>query len=121
MAITLNHTIVPAKDKETAARFFAEIFGLEYKGAMGHFAPVQVNDTLTFDFDTNETFDMHHYAFHMDDLEFEGIYGRVKAAGIIYGSGPFSATDGRVSTTRGGRRFYFHDPDGHLLEVFTGE
>ena len=28
MTITLNHTIVWARDKEGAARFFAEIFGL---------------------------------------------------------------------------------------------
>ena len=39
MPITLNHTIVPAHDKETAARFFARIFGLRFEGASGHFAP----------------------------------------------------------------------------------
>jgi catechol 2,3-dioxygenase-like lactoylglutathione lyase family enzyme len=32
MAITLNHTIVPARDKEASARFFADIFGLKYEG-----------------------------------------------------------------------------------------
>ena len=32
MTITLNHTIVWARDKESAARFFAEIFGLRFKG-----------------------------------------------------------------------------------------
>ena len=29
MAIVLDHTIVPARDKEASARFFAEIFGLD--------------------------------------------------------------------------------------------
>src|SRR4051794_27625992 len=48
MAITLNHTIVPAKDKVAPAAFFARMFGLEVAPAMGHFAPVQVNETLTF-------------------------------------------------------------------------
>ena len=47
MTITLNHTIVWARDKEGAARFFAEIFGLRFEGSGGHFAPVRVNDTLT--------------------------------------------------------------------------
>ena len=47
MAITLNHTIVPAHDKEASARFFAEIMGLSYDGPMGHFAPVRINDSLT--------------------------------------------------------------------------
>ena len=51
MAITLNHIIVPARDKEAAARLFAHLFGLAYKGASEHFVPVKVNDTLTFFFD----------------------------------------------------------------------
>jgi len=50
MTITLNHTIVSARDKDAAARFFAEIFGLRFEGLGGHFAPVRVNDTLTLDF-----------------------------------------------------------------------
>ena len=40
MTITLNHTIVPARDKEAAARFFAQILGLAYNGVEEHFAPV---------------------------------------------------------------------------------
>ena len=48
MTIELNHTIVPANDKERSARFFADIFGLKYEGSSGHFAPVRVNDRLTF-------------------------------------------------------------------------
>jgi catechol 2,3-dioxygenase-like lactoylglutathione lyase family enzyme len=43
----------------------------------------------------------------------------VQARGIPYGSGPFSHTDGRINTRRGGRGFYFQDPNGHLLEVMT--
>ena len=57
MSITLNHTIVPAHDKEAAARFFADMFGLKYEGASGHFAPVKVNETLTMDFDNRESFE----------------------------------------------------------------
>jgi hypothetical protein len=33
MAIILNHTIVPAKDYDASARFFAKTFGLQYEGA----------------------------------------------------------------------------------------
>ncbi len=39
MAITLNHTIVPAHAKEPSAKFFARIFGLTYEGLVEHFAP----------------------------------------------------------------------------------
>jgi catechol 2,3-dioxygenase-like lactoylglutathione lyase family enzyme len=130
MAIVLDHTIVPAKDKVASAEFFAEIFGLKVKPGQGHFAQVQINESLTFDFaDEPEAwggpgFDprtgkSHHYAFHISEAEFEAIFGRVKAKGLAYGSGPYKHTDGQIYTRRGGRGFYFEDPNGHLLEVMT--
>jgi catechol 2,3-dioxygenase-like lactoylglutathione lyase family enzyme len=119
MAVVLDHTIVPARDKEASARFFAQIFGLPYGGVRGHFAPVQVNASLTFDFDNHEQFESHHYAFHISDEEFDAILGRVRAAGRRYGSEPNTPEDGRINTRRDGRGFYFHDLDGHLLEVMT--
>ncbi|HEX2262064.1 MAG TPA: VOC family protein [Candidatus Binatia bacterium] len=130
MAIVLDHTIVPAKDKVASAEFFAEIFGLKVKPGQGHFAQVQINESLTFDFaDEPEAwggpgFDprtgkSHHYAFHISEAEFEAIFGRVKAKGLAYGSGPYNHTDGQIYTRRGGRGFYFEDPNGHLLEVMT--
>ena len=103
MAITLNHTIVPAHDKEASAKFFADIFGLKYEGAMSHFAPVRINETLTLDFDTWDRFEMHHYAFHVSDAEFDAIFGRIKEAGIPYGSGPTSQDDMKTNTWNGGR------------------
>ena len=39
MEIELNHTIVPAKDKEKSARFYERILGFTYEGPTGHFAP----------------------------------------------------------------------------------
>jgi catechol 2,3-dioxygenase-like lactoylglutathione lyase family enzyme len=128
MTIRLDHTIVPARDKVASAEFFAQIFGLTVKP--GHFAQVQINESLTFDFaDAPEEwggpgFDprrgqSHHYAFHVSDAEFEAIFGRVKAKGVPYGSGPYNHTDGQIYTRRGGRGFYFEDPNGHLLEVMT--
>jgi hypothetical protein len=37
MTITLNHTIVPTRDKNAAARWFAEMFGLSFTGVDGQF------------------------------------------------------------------------------------
>ena len=119
MPIFLDHTIVPAKDKLASAKFFAEIFGLTVKPGDGYFAQVQVNDSLTFDFADEEEPQSHHYAFHISDAEFEAIYERVKVKGLTYGSGPYNHTDGKIYTRRGGRGFYFEDPNGHLLEVMT--
>ena len=82
MSIKLNHTIVPAKDKDAAARFFAGIFGLKYEGPMGHFAPVRLNEELTLDFDNADSFEPHHYAFHFSDDDFDAIFQRVQEAGL---------------------------------------
>jgi len=117
MAIMLNHTIVPARDKVASAQWFARIFGLPYEGTMGHFAPVRVNETLTLDFDDRDSVESHHYAFHVSDDEFDAIFGRIKEVGIPYGSGPRSRTDMQFNTRRGGRGFYFEDPNGHVLEL----
>jgi catechol 2,3-dioxygenase-like lactoylglutathione lyase family enzyme len=119
MTIRLDHTIVPAKDKVASAEFFAEIFGLTVKPDVDHFAQVQINDSLTFDFADEPSVQGHHYAFHVSDPEFDAIYARVKSRGLSYGSGPFSHTDGKINHRRGGRGFYFEDPNGHLLEVMT--
>ena len=130
MTIRLDHTIVPATDKVASAEFFADIFGLTVKPGPGHFAQVQVNESLTLDFaDEPEPwggpgFDpragqSHHYAFHVSEEEFDAIFGRVQAKGLPYGSAPYSHTDGQIYTRRGGRGFYFEDPHGHLLEVMT--
>ena len=119
MAIELDHTIVPARDKEESARFFARIFGLSYDGPMSHFAPVQVNEALTLDFDDAEDFERHHYAFKVSDAEFDEIFGRLEAEGIVYGSGPRSQDDMEINHRRGGRGLYFRDPNGHSLEIMT--
>jgi catechol 2,3-dioxygenase-like lactoylglutathione lyase family enzyme len=119
MAITLNHTIVPARDKEASARFFAQIFGLKYDGPMSHFAPVRVNGELTLDFDNAESFERHHYAFHVSDEEFDAIFKRVQEAGISWGSDPRSMENRQLNSRRGGRGVYFRDPNGHVLELLT--
>ena len=119
MNIRLNHTIVPARDKEAAARFFAQIFGLRYDGPMGHFAPVRINEDLTLDFDNAESFEHHHYAFQVGDEEFDAIFQRIREARIPYGSGPRSLEDGQLNSRKGGRGVYFRDPNGHVLELLT--
>ncbi len=119
MTIRLDHTIVPAKDKVASAEFFADIFGLTVKPGQGYFAQVQVNESLTLDFADEPEPQSHHYAFHISEAEFEAIFGRVQAKGLLYGSGPYHHTGGQIYTRRGGRGFYFEDPHGHLLEVMT--
>jgi len=119
MTITLNHTIVPARDKVAAARFFADLFGLRFDDRGGHFAPVRVNETLTLLFDDDDAFESHHYAFHVSDAEFDAILERINKAGLAYGSAPWSLDDGKLNDWNGGRGVYFKDPNGHVLELMT--
>ena len=119
MAITLNHTIVPARDKEAAARLFAKIFGLQFDRSDSHFAAVRINDTLTFLFSDESEFESHHYAFHVSDAEFDEIFKRVQEAGLTYGSTPWSQDDSKLNEWNGGRGVYFKDVEGHLLELMT--
>jgi catechol 2,3-dioxygenase-like lactoylglutathione lyase family enzyme len=104
MAIVLDHTIVPARDKVASAKFFARIFGLEYKGPHSNFAPVQVNESLTLDFDERGDFEHPHYAFRSASRVRRD---RVKAEGIAYGSGPARAST--CINHRQAARLYFED------------
>lgn len=119
MAITLNHTIVPARDKVESARFYSRIFGFEYVGQFSHFIVVKVNETLSLDFDERAQFESHHYAFKVSEPEFDEIFGRVKGENIKYGSGPFDSENMSINHNDGGRGVYFRDPGGHLLEILT--
>jgi catechol 2,3-dioxygenase-like lactoylglutathione lyase family enzyme len=119
MTIVLDHTIVPACDKDASAQYFAELFGLSCGATVGPFTPVQVNASLTFDFDDRRPFEIHHYAFHVSDNEFDAIFGRVKARGLVFGSHPYDQENMRVREFSGGRTVYFKELNGHLLEIRT--
>ncbi|MCE3223563.1 MAG: Glyoxalase/bleomycin resistance protein/dioxygenase [Nitrospira sp.] len=123
MAITLNHTIVPARDKVASAKFLARILGLTFdEGAVGFFAPLRINETLTLDFDEDaEPFDIHHYAFKVSETDFDAMFSRIKAEGITYGSGPHARENLVINHHAGGRGVYFCDPNGHILELLTAE
>jgi catechol 2,3-dioxygenase-like lactoylglutathione lyase family enzyme len=121
VTIELHHTIVPARDKAAAARWFARILGLAFEeDAIGHFAPVRVNASLTLDFADETRLENHHYAFKVSEEDFDAIFSRVLAEGIPYGSGPPNPFDDmKINHRGGGRGVYFCDPDGHVLELLT--
>ncbi len=121
MTITLNHTIVPCFDKIESAKFYSRIFGFEYVGVFSHFIVVRVNDTLSLDFDTNDTVQSLHYAFKVSEQVFDEIFARLKAGNIAYGSGPAQPDDMAINHNHGGRGVYFRDPNGHLLEMLTAD
>ncbi|MGC0415645.1 VOC family protein [Embleya sp. AB8] len=122
MAITLNHTIVPAKDHNAAARFFATIMGLEQlppDGADGHFAPVRVNEGLTLDFMIAPAAEGHHLAFDVDPVTFDAVLSRLRQAEIPYGNDPADPTNGRIDHPLCARGLFFADDSGNLYEVMS--
>ncbi len=119
MAILLDHLIVPSRDPVSAAQSVAGLLGVPWEAGVGHFTPVYVSETLTLDFDRCEQFESHHYCFHVGEEEFDGIFDRIKAAGISYRSQPRREHDMKLNTESGGRRFYWTDDDGHDWEVLT--
>ncbi len=50
---------------------------------------------------------------------FKTIFGRIKAEGIKFGSGPRDLDDMQTISRRGGQGVYFVDLDGHILELLT--
>jgi len=122
MSIELNHTIVPARDKLAAAKWFARILGLPFEQTGASlFAPVRVNDSLTLDFADGWGFEScHHYAFKVSDAKFDEVLARIVAERIPYESGPPNSFDDmKINHRGGGRGVYFSDPDGHVLELLT--
>lgn len=62
---------------------------------------------------------MHPYALLVGDAEIDAI-GRIKEAGIPYGSGPFSQEDMHTHTWRGGRGVYFRVPTAIRWNFWPG-
>ena len=119
MTILLDHLIVPSHNPVASAKSLAGLLDVPWEAEGGHFTPVYVNDTLTLDFAERGSFASHHYCFHVTDDAFDGIFDRVRAAGITYRSTPLGSDDLQLNTRLGGRNFYWTDSDGHIWEVLT--
>ncbi|MPZ32367.1 MAG: VOC family protein [Rhodospirillales bacterium] len=115
----LNHIIIPAKDKDTSAEFLAGILGVKPEPQWGPFRPVQTSNGVTLDFVDSKDVRTQHYAFLVDDKEFDAAFDRLRQAGITYYADPHKNDRGEINRHWGGRGVYFDDPNGHLLELIT--
>ncbi len=121
MSIKLNHTIVHSRDPRASAEFFTSLFGLPAPVPFGPFLGVEVANEVTLDFLDAEDMDiqMQHYAFLVDESEFDAIFGRIRERSVTYWADPGRREEGRINHHDGGRGVYFQDPSGHLLEIIT--
>ena len=75
MSVKLNHTIVYARDKRLASTFLAEILGLPQPTPFGPFDTVQVDNDVTLDYyQTAREVEPQHYAFLVDEADFDAIF-----------------------------------------------
>ena len=115
----LNHIIIPAKDKHASAQFLADILGVRTEPEWGHFVPVRTSNGVTLDFVDSKDVRTQHYAFLVDDAEFDAGFAKIKAQGVPYFADPHGQQPGEINHHWGGRGVYFEDPNGHLMELIT--
>lgn len=119
MAVHLNHTIVASRDKVASSEFLAALLGLDAPKRVSHFMALELANGVTLDYDDVDHVTPQHYAFLVTDAEFDAIFLRVEAAAIPFFADPNHDLGAAINHRSGGRGFYFSDPDGHNLEVFT--
>jgi len=120
MAIRLNHTIVAAQERDSSAMFLTEILGLPAPALVGPFAVVRVSDDTSLDYIAADgEITSQHYAFLVDEIEFDQIFDRIRERGLTYWADPGRRERDQINTWDGGRGVYFDDPNGHLLEIIT--
>jgi catechol 2,3-dioxygenase-like lactoylglutathione lyase family enzyme len=120
MPVQLNHTIVAAHDREASAAFLTEILGLPAPVPYGPFLVVEVDNGVSLDFaQTTDDVTPQHYAFLISEAEFDEAFGRIQERDLPYWADPGQTRPGEVNRGDGGRRVYFHDPNGHYLEILT--
>jgi catechol 2,3-dioxygenase-like lactoylglutathione lyase family enzyme len=81
---------------------------------------VKLDNGVSVDFyDQEGEIAKQHYAFLVGEDDFDAVFGRIRARGLTYWADPARQHPGEINRHYGGRGLYFHDPDGHLLEVIT--
>jgi catechol 2,3-dioxygenase-like lactoylglutathione lyase family enzyme len=119
MPVQLNHTIVAARDRMRSAEFLADLLGLAPPTTFGPFAVVELANDVSLDFMEEGDVVPRHYAFLVTEEEFDEIFGRIRARELPFWADPFGHRPGEINHDDGGRGLYWHDPDGHMLEIIT--
>jgi catechol 2,3-dioxygenase-like lactoylglutathione lyase family enzyme len=121
MTIKLDHTIVAARDKHESATFIADILGVPVEAPWGPFLPIRLGNDITLEYLEvgDAAVQPQHYAFLVDDPEFDAAFARIREAGVAYWADPFHRRPGEINHDHGGRGVYFADPDGHNMELQT--
>lgn len=120
MTVQLNHTIVYASDRWSAAREIAELLGLPKPQPFGIFAVVALDNRASLDFAAESgTITPQHYAFLVGEDDFDAIWDRIRSDSRPFWADPFRTIEGQINHGDGGRGLYWDGPDGHWMEIIT--
>jgi hypothetical protein len=120
MAVQLNHTIVWCRDKKQSAPLLARILGCAPPIPLHNFLVLQLANGVSLDFmDTAAPIASQHYAFLIEEGEFDATFSRIREEGLNYWADPRKSRPNEINHNDGGRGVYFEDLDGHFLEVIT--
>ena len=103
MAVQLNHTIVWVRDSHTSAAFLAEMLGLPAPQRWGPFEVVTTANGTNLDFmDAEGDIAPQHYAFLVDEAEFDEIFARIRARELAYWRIRLKSSRARSTATMAG-------------------
>ena len=123
---TLDHIILKVNDLGASVKFYTEVLGFTAQGVDGPFTVIKAGPDCQLQLAPWGTPGFEHYAFAVSKAEFEGVFNRIKAAGIAFGptfdSVGVNSGPGEEAGARGpAPTLYFNDPNKHLLEIRTYE
>ncbi len=120
MAVELNHTILYARDSRASAEFLAEILGLPAPVHWGPFEVVTTANGANLDYlDDDGDIASQHYAFLVNEVEFDEIFGRIKERELATGPTPASHRPARSTITTAAAVSISRTRTAHLFEIIT--
>lgn len=121
MRVQLNHTIIWARNPAESAAFITDILDLPRPVRAGRFHVVTTDNGVALDYAATETGTVapQHYAFQIEEADFDTVFGRIRERGLTYWADPARTRLNQLNQANGGRGCYFADPDGHVMEILT--
>jgi catechol 2,3-dioxygenase-like lactoylglutathione lyase family enzyme len=118
MTVQLNHTIVWCRDKKQSSAFLVRILGCSPAVPFYHFMVVKLANNVSLDFmEKSRPISVQHYAFLIEESEFDETYSRIRDEGLMYWADPSKSQPDEINHNDGGSGVYFEDPDGHVIEA----
>ncbi len=119
MPITLNHTIVYARNPRETAAYLVDLFALEPARELAPFTIVQIGPTSLDFMQAEGEIASRHFAFLVSEAEFDAVFAKLQSRGQAFWADPSRKRRGQINNWDDGRGVYFDDPNGHLLEAIT--